>query len=246
MQSGYSSLRLSTRAEAESQGDAMAAALGCDDPTQVLACLRSRSLAQVLQALRIGTFEFVERPTHWAPSVDGVEIPDQPRRLYENGPFTRVPVIIGATRDEGWVWVDRSFRDGLTADQYETAVETEFGADAPSVLAEYPLAQFASPKNALAALTGDAEYLCEARRVARLVARTGTRVYLYSFQYEVDATSRTVSFTVSTRISCSETTSVPADFGLCPQRHGPGARARHGRLLDSLCGHRKSQRAPSL
>jgi len=28
---------------------------------------------------------------------------------------------------------------------------------------------------------------CEARRVARLVARTGTRVHFHSFEYEADA-----------------------------------------------------------
>ena len=30
------------------------------------------------------------------------------------------------------------------------------------------------------------EYVCEARRVARLIARTKTPVFLYSFEYEVD------------------------------------------------------------
>jgi len=35
-------------------------------------------------------------------------------------------------------------------------------------------------------LAGDVEYVCEARRVSRLIARTKTPVFLYSFQYEVD------------------------------------------------------------
>ena len=35
-------------------------------------------------------------------------------------------------------------------------------------------------------LIGDAEYVCEARRVARLIEATKTPVYLYSFEYEVD------------------------------------------------------------
>ena len=70
--------------------------------------------------------------------------------------------------------------------QYEAAVDAEFGVDAAAVLAAYPAADFASPKDALAALVGDVEYVCEARRVARLIARTKTPVFLYSFEYEVD------------------------------------------------------------
>jgi carboxylesterase type B len=124
----------------------------------------------------------------WGPVVDGLEIPDQPRGLFENGTFNRVPMIIGSTRDEGWVFVDRSFPAGLSAEQYQAAVTTEFGAaDASAILAMYPAADFLTPKHALARLTGDAEYVCEARRVARLVSRTGTPVYEYSFEREVDA-----------------------------------------------------------
>ena len=120
--------------------------------------------------------------------VDGLDIPDQPRRLYERGAFNRVPIIIGATRDEGWIYVDRSFPANLTADQYQTAVETEFGAaEAPAILSMYPVADSPTPKHALSQLTGDFEAVCEARRVARLVSRTGTPVYQYSFEHEADA-----------------------------------------------------------
>ena len=69
------------------------------------------------------------------PVVDGLDIPDQPRALYETGAFNRVPTIVGTARDEGSIYVDRSFPAGLTIEQYEAAVESEFGtADAPSIL----------------------------------------------------------------------------------------------------------------
>ena len=99
-----------------------------------------------------------------------------------------MPLIIGATRDEGWIYVDRSFPAGLTEEQYEAAVVTEFGAaDAPAILVRYPSADYSTPKHALSQLTGDVEAVCEARRVARLVRRTRTPVYLYSFEREADA-----------------------------------------------------------
>ena len=84
--------------------------------------------------------------TQWTPIVDGVEIPDQPRYLFEAGAFSHVPVILGANRDEGWTFVNRSFPSPLTLDQYAAAVESEFGPDATAVLAAYPADAFASAK----------------------------------------------------------------------------------------------------
>ncbi len=189
MQSGYASARWPTRAAAESTGSEFATALKCTDPSQVLSCLRSRTRDEVLLAMPSGQQQFAETTrVSWGPVVDGLDIPDQPRTLYENGSFNHVPVIVGATRDEGWAYVDRSFPAGLSREVYEATVESEFGtADAPAILAMYPVAGFASPKHALAQITGDVEAVCEARRIARLVERTRTPVYLYSFERKGDA-----------------------------------------------------------
>ena len=189
MQSGYASTRWRTRADAESLGTVFAADVGCTDPTQVLACMRSKTRNEVLLAFGNGQQEFAETGrVPWGPVVDGLDIPDQPRRLYEAGDFNHVPLVMGATRDEGWIYVDRSFPAGLTEEQYEPAVVTEFGAaDAPAVLAQYPASDFPTPKLALSQLSGDVEAVCEARRIARLVRQTRTPAYLYSFEREVDA-----------------------------------------------------------
>ena len=61
----------------------------------VLACLRAKTVEQVLFALPSGEPQFAETTrAPWGPVVDGLEIPDQPRRLYEIGKFSRVPVVI--------------------------------------------------------------------------------------------------------------------------------------------------------
>ena len=191
MQSGFASVRWRTAAEGQAQGEEFANALGCTnaDPMALVACLRSKSLAAVLLARPPALFEQVLEigRSQWTPIVDGVEIPDQPRSLFEQGAFTHVPVILGTTRDEGWTWVNRSFSAAVTDEQFEGTVQTEFGADAATILAEYPAAAFADPKDALVRLLGDLEYVCEARRVARLIEATQTPVYLYSFEQEVDA-----------------------------------------------------------
>ena len=60
MQSGYASTRWRTRADAESLGTEFAAGVGCTDPTQVLACMRSKTRNEVLLAFGNGQQEFAE------------------------------------------------------------------------------------------------------------------------------------------------------------------------------------------
>jgi para-nitrobenzyl esterase len=191
LMSGSASTRQGTVGDAEALGDRLTTTVGCtnSDAALVLECLRSKSRAQVLLAFPNGQQEYAETPrVSWGPVVDGLDIPDQPRLLFEQGAFNHVPIMIGTTRDEGWIYVDRSFPGGLTQAQYEAAVATEFGAaDAPAILSMYPSGAYASPKHALSQLSGDVEAVCEAHRVARSVERTGMSVYLYSFEREVDA-----------------------------------------------------------
>jgi para-nitrobenzyl esterase len=188
MQSGFVTARWPNAEDAETQGEQFARALQCTDARTVLACLRSKTRDQVLRALPLGQRQILEsEAVQWNPIVDGLEIPDQPRESFKRGRFVRVPLIIGVNRDEGWTFVDQSFPIGLDAAQYETTVRNEFGADAPAVLGLYPAAAFPSPKDALAQLTGDAEFACEARRVARLVSQARVDVYFYSFEHTIDA-----------------------------------------------------------
>jgi para-nitrobenzyl esterase len=186
MESGFAAFRWRSTAEAEAQGNAFAAAVSCTDAATVLGCMRGKSRDDVLRALPIHMDQVVESGNvQWGPVVDHLEIPDEPRFLYETGAFSRVPVILGTNRDEGWPFVDRSFPGGLSAEQYEARVNAEFGADAGNVLQLYRAADFASPKEALARLVGDVEYVCGARRLGRAIERTKTPVYQYSFEYEV-------------------------------------------------------------
>jgi para-nitrobenzyl esterase len=147
----------------------------------------------VLSALPLTTLtggfqQFAQEPGRviWGPVVDGLEVPDQPRELYRRGLFSRIPIVIGTNRDEGWTFVDRSFPGGIDALQYDRAVRTEFGMDADTILRVYPATAFSTPKDALARLTSDVEFACEARRIARVMHYDGAPVYVYSFDYTVD------------------------------------------------------------
>ena len=199
LQSAYPTSRWTTLSEAAADGNAFAAALGCtnQDPAQVLACLRSKTRDEVLTALPLGVQQVAEPPgrVFWEPVVDGVVIPDQPRILLEDGRFSRVPTMLGFNRDEGWgSFITRSFVAGVSLAQYETWVTTEFGAYAADVLGLYPAdvdpaSSAPLPIEAMARVTGDVQFVCEARRLARAVERTGTPTYLYSYEHEIDTVS---------------------------------------------------------
>ena len=184
MQNGWASTRWRTIADAKALGQELAATLGCPEPSP-LSCLRSKSTEQVLLALPTGLEQFAETArAPWGPVVDGLDIPDQPRAMYETGRFNHVPIVIGTARDEGYVMVNRSFPSDLTPAVYDAEIEAEFGTgDAPAIRAKYPLAAFRSPKDALARITADAESVCEARRIAAFAARVGIPVAAYSLEH---------------------------------------------------------------
>ena len=197
VQSAYPTTRWTTHDEFIWSGDAVATALGCLDPATVLACMRSKTQSQVLLAQPVGTQQVVSPPGRifWEPVVDGIVIPDQPRDLIARGQWNQVPTIVGANRDEGWgsfisPFITRSFPGGVSLAQYEAWVSEEFGTGAAAaVLAQYPATAYASPTAAMAQIVGDGQFVCEARRLARLVSGQLPKVYLYSYEYVIDALS---------------------------------------------------------
>ena len=138
IESGTPTLQWPTHAESIAQGDAFATALGCVDPITLLACLRGKTLARALTALPLASQAVLEPPSSrvfWLPVVDGLELPDQPRSLFESAQYHSVPTIIGFNRDEAaGPFVTRSFPSGVTLAQYQSWLATEFGGSAPAVL----------------------------------------------------------------------------------------------------------------
>jgi para-nitrobenzyl esterase len=199
VQSAYPTSRWATMAESAVDGRVFAAALGCanTDAVQALACMRSKTRNEVLTAVPVGVQQVAEPvgSIFWEPIVDGVVIPDQPRTLFDAGTFHRVPTVVGFNRDEGWgAFITRSFPSGVSLAQYETWVTTEFGPNATGVLSLYPAdldpaSSVPLPIEAMALVTGDVQFACEARRLARAIERTGTPTYLYSYEHQIDTLS---------------------------------------------------------
>jgi para-nitrobenzyl esterase len=186
-QSGPCVIPFPPRAVAEAQGVRFADALGCTDAPDVLACLRSKPANEVLAALPSDPTFLFDRSVNWIPTADGVVLPADPLGALRRGRVQRVPVIVGATRDEGRLFVGMAFNlmgHPIAADQWAGEVDGYFGATAgPQVRAQYPLASYPDPGAAFGQAIGDAILACPAVESARLLARH-VPVYLYEYDHE--------------------------------------------------------------
>jgi para-nitrobenzyl esterase len=166
----------------------------CDEAADALACLRGKSVADLLVAAPVDGLPVEELPggagyqggtPRWGfgPIVDGTVIPDQPRALFAAGEVAQVPYILGSNTDEGTL-----FHIGATpvADESElfSALERRYGtAPAQAIVAAYPLEEFDSPDAALQRMTGDAGLVCTTHDSARRAAAAGLDVWMYNFDY---------------------------------------------------------------
>jgi para-nitrobenzyl esterase len=159
-------------------------ALGCDGAADVAACLRAKTVNEVVSAVP-GNFSVLARV--YGPNMDGHVFPQQPIQAIEQGHAPAMPVIIGNTAGETWGWADGA---GKVTDEasYAAAIDKVFGAAARgAILALYPTSAFASPRHAFARLTTDAEFTCTSRRVARALARAQKApVYRYVFEHALE------------------------------------------------------------
>ncbi|WP_285488478.1 carboxylesterase/lipase family protein [Amycolatopsis taiwanensis] len=161
-----------------------ASTLGCAD----IACLRSKPVSDVVvvDQEQVSTPLGRLRDMPWVPVAGTAVLPVQPIDALRQGAAKGIPVIQGTTRDELRSFVaDEYDKRGnpLTAEQYPQVVGQVFGADAPAVLAEYPLDRYPSPGIALATLLTDwgaKVGSCAALRTDEVAGQT-TDVYGYEF-----------------------------------------------------------------
>lgn len=164
-----------TRAEAAADARRVIEAVGC--ATDTAACLRATPAARLLEAYG---------PYNEPRPVAGTGLlPVAPEKALRTGAFHRVPVLIGVNSGEerGRV-LGEELADGnrpTSPERYARAVREEFGDRAGAILARYPLADFPSPGEALAAVGTDASWSVPTLDTARLLARyTPTRMYEFA------------------------------------------------------------------
>jgi para-nitrobenzyl esterase len=184
-----------TLAEAEAAGIAIAEALGCGTG-DIAACLRGKTSDELLAVTGLpmpgaqlpgGPFYQGTRLIGTLPNIDGHVIARSTAEAFASGDFAPRPIVIGTNRDEGTLF-HAALLAAEVADEaeYHAALTRRFGDAADAIAARYPAGAFSSPNRALAEVTGDALFVCPARRTARAAATAGAPVYLYSFERELE------------------------------------------------------------
>jgi para-nitrobenzyl esterase len=142
------------------------------------------------------------------PVVDGTFLTDQPAALFTANKEAAVPVLQGANTDEGILFQIMAlgpYTSVTTQADYLAALTRTFGAGAGTIAAYYPVAGgdagaapggdsgaasdagtggavvFATPDQALTQVSGDAFFVCQARRLERILSANAAKTYLYSF-----------------------------------------------------------------
>lgn len=184
--------------------DALPARIICRAAQQV-ACLRALSTQQLLD-LQGSPSQILSSPAAllaFFPNVDGRVIPLQPEIAIALGQFNKVPVIQGTNLEEGNLFIALAFDilrgtplaaseypgqvrvgaqtilDGLSAMFGGTTSPAAVNLLTQEILNEYPLRDFQTPGQALAAVTTDGTFSCPA-----LVADELLSLQVPTFAYE--------------------------------------------------------------
>ena len=168
-----------TRATALATGATLTDNVGCSTASDIAACLRSKSPAELLAGLPpIVTVAGAQAP--YQPNVDGSLLPTAPLDAIRTGQHNRVPVTIGTNADETGRDVPLAFSEA----QYQLILASTFpnAVVRDRVANLYSSATFGSARRAYVALTSDLKFTCPARTIARALASAQTEpVYRYFF-----------------------------------------------------------------
>jgi para-nitrobenzyl esterase len=188
--------------EATQRGARFAQAAGCGDATDVAACLRNKSPAQIIDA-QIAT------GIPWRPVQGGEAQPTLAPAAFAAGEFNRTPVIIGNTHHEVRAFVYEGndlTKQPVTAASFVEAVRKQQGANADRVLEAYPLTS--APGVVLAAVGTDSGFACNAVSVITDLAKWAP-TFAYEFRDETSPPRPYMNVPPSFPIGAGHTSDVP-------------------------------------
>ncbi|HUY86839.1 MAG TPA: carboxylesterase/lipase family protein [Acidimicrobiales bacterium] len=185
-ESGPCNLPAPGLSQAESQGAQFLQKLGCLVPSDDLACLDSKPVDQILNAMPPDPTFVFNRSVNWFPTADGKVLPTNTQQAFNRGEYDHIPIIVGANRDEGRLFAflayDASGR-ALPASSWPAEINAYFGPNVGAAVQQmYPLADFASPEASFGEALGDAFLACPAVETAASMAKYQP-VYEYEFDY---------------------------------------------------------------
>lgn len=176
LQSGVSAAPQTPLEEAEAYGEEVAQGLGCAEVDDVAACMREKSVTEIIEA-----GNFTGRAVRL---VDGEILPGQMQTRLEEGDFPEIPILMGNNHDE-WTWFisfgELASGEPMAAEDYESSFVLRFGEEAAAkIVEEYPLEDFPSPSIAAATAGTAGNFVCPSQRVMKSVAGS-VPLYVYEF-----------------------------------------------------------------
>ena len=177
--------QLQTEAQAQKEGAAFAAKVGCGQAANVAACLRAVPASTLVE--KGGQFLSPFAGGVIGPIVNGTTLPMSPAEAFKTGRVNSVQLMMGVGRDEfnGGIYTNFPGHTIVadTAAQYQQLVRQQFGSLAPAVMRLYPLDRFPSPAPFIAYRTvmADAFSVCPA-----LVSDAQLSKYIPVYAYEDD------------------------------------------------------------
>lgn len=172
-----------TQETVETFGAELVNAAGCGADPDPIACMRALSSEALTLAIP-SIVDVAGKQDDYQPHVDGYVIPDAPLALLSSGQHNHVPFLIGANAQETGAFVPQMSDTEYTQAVYALAGSQSLG---DAILAEYPLTDYPTPRDAYVALTSDVKFICQARAAARAAAAGQTEpVYRYHFTHAIE------------------------------------------------------------
>ncbi len=220
-------------------GKTVVAKLGCDTSSDIAACLRSKSMKDVVDAFPGGPFSVF--PRVYGPNMDGHVFVDQPLALIKQRKYPAVPIIIGNTAGETMHFID-AVGPVTDAASFAAGVAKVFGPR-PGGRHRRPVSARRLPDASRRLREAHHRWRIhlpvEARRphVRECPATAGIPLPLQSH-------TRKRPRAKGARPRAHRGASVPVQLAGQLPTHGdrPGSPTAHGRLLDSHGEDRQSQR----
>ncbi|GAA4083348.1 carboxylesterase/lipase family protein [Actinomadura miaoliensis] len=158
-----------------------ARSVGCPDPDTVVACLRGKSVDDLLSGSGNPLGEL-----GWTPTIDGKVIREPTKSALQAGRYNKVPLLNGTNRDEGRLFTAFNFHltklRRANADDLKAEIDLRAGEAAPQVRAAYPPESPDNADLAISQVTTDGAFSCPALFTARAAAgNAGQKVFAYEF-----------------------------------------------------------------
>jgi para-nitrobenzyl esterase len=181
--SGVEPPGLATPARVAQTGDGFAVKLGCPAGAEQMACLRGRSVDDILRVSP--TYADIARiGVPWQNFVDGELITQDVFKAVSKGQFNRVPIMVGSTTEEGRGFIPVSYElDGtaMTEAEYKQAISGFVGASLQPLMTGllYPTSKYGAPNLAASQVLTDV-FACQANELAQRAADQ-VPVFMYEF-----------------------------------------------------------------